>query len=66
MDLNQWEQSLAISCLEVDEGRHEAGGEDAEKPGQGYGEIASLPGDVAVVLQGVDHSHILLHAWELY
>ena len=46
--------------LDVDEDGHDDGSEDAEYPGQSYGGITPPPGDVTVVLQGMDHTHVLL------
>ena len=46
--------------LEVEEESDGDGSKETEGPGERHGEVTSLPGHVAVVLQGVDHTDILI------
>ena len=47
-------------CLEVEEESDGDGSEETDGPGKGHGEVTSLPGHVAVVLQGVYHTDVLI------
>ena len=47
--------------LEVEEESDGDGSKETEGPGERHGEVTSLPGHVAVVLQSVDHTDVLIN-----